>query len=86
MKRKSEVHQTDGNTIASREGFGKKWRDMPMALKILLTNPVYMCINMTGVFEGLAVSGMATFMAKFVQNQFSVSAGFAGILFGKSIH
>jgi hypothetical protein len=83
MKRKSETHQSERNDKASREGFGTKWKDMPEALKILLTNPVYMFLNMAGVFEGLVVSGVATFMPKLIQNQFSVSAGYAAILGGQ---
>ncbi len=55
-----------------------------MSLKLLLKNPVYMMLNLAGVSEGIIITGLATFLAKFIQNQFGHSAGHAAIYAGNN--
>jgi hypothetical protein len=79
----TQVHQSKGNDIAAQEGFGKSWKDMPGALKVLFRNPVYICNNLAAVCDGMLVSGFATFMTKLLQNQFSLTAGKAATYAGR---
>ncbi len=82
-ERVSQAHCDGSEEIANKEGFGTTIKDLPMSLKLLLKNPVYMMLNMAGVSEGIATSGFATFLPKFIQNQFGQSPGYAAILAGK---
>ncbi|KAL3892413.1 hypothetical protein ACJMK2_004623 [Sinanodonta woodiana] len=57
-------------------------RDLPSSLYRLLRNPTYVCITLAGAAEGIITSGTATFLPKFIQNQYSLSSGYAAILTG----
>ena len=83
MRYTTEVHQSSTNQMALEEGFGRRWRDMPAALKVLFTNPVYICNCLASVADLLMVSGFATFITKLLRNQFNLSAGTASTYAGK---
>jgi hypothetical protein len=55
----SAVH----NQVKASDGFGSI-KDLPKALKALLTNPTYMFINLGGAMDGFSLSGMSTFLPK----------------------
>ncbi len=78
----SEAHQDGNENVTSREGFMSSWHDIPASLKILLTNPVLMFITLGDCTEGLAISGFATFLPKFIQNQFAQTVSWAALLTG----
>ena len=80
--RVSQAHADGSEAITSKEGFGTSIKDMPTAAWLLLKNPTYMCITFNGVGLGLLSSGFATFLAKFIQNQFGQTAGFAAMIAG----
>ena len=82
-ERKSQVHNDGSEKVAESEGFGQSIRDLPVALKLLLCNPTNMFVTMAGVTQGIVVSGFTTFMPKFIQSQFGVSAGTAALLGGR---
>lgn len=68
---------------ASQQGFGISIKDIPVAFLILLKNPAFVCQCIIGACEGLLLSGMSTFLPKFVANQFYQKASFSSILTGK---
>ena len=81
--RTSQAHQDGAEQIASREKFGATLRDLPTSLLLLLRNPVLMLATAASVTEGIVTSGFATFLAKFIQNQYGKTAAESAILAGK---
>ncbi|XP_062608330.1 solute carrier organic anion transporter family member 4C1-like isoform X1 [Saccostrea cucullata] len=79
--RVTETHM-DNSTEKNGKELGKSLRDMPKSFWILMKNPAFLFISLAGTFEGFSTSGMATFLPKFIQNQFGVSAASAAILAG----
>ena len=79
------AHNDGSEVIASRDGFGVGIRDLPVAMWLLVKNPVNMLVTLGAVTEGLLTSGFATFMPKFLQNQYGLTAGAAAMLGGKSV-
>ena len=79
------AHNDGSEGIASQDGFGVSIRDLPMALWLLLKNPVNMLNNIADVTEGLVGTGLATFIPKFIENQYGVTAAAAGTLVGKLV-
>lgn len=69
-----------------RTSFSRRvWNDVqhiPAAVKRLLTNPSYMCITLSASFEGLLITGLSTFMAKYLERQFNVHTSRANLLIG----
>ena len=57
--------------------------DFPKITWGLLTNLVVLAIALQALFHMAVVAGMATFMAKYLQNQFSISASKANVFVGK---
>ena len=79
------AHNDGSEVIASRDGFGVGIRDLPVAMWLLVKNPVNMLVTLGAVTEGLLTSGFATFMPKFLQNQYGLTAGAAAMLGGRSV-
>uniref|UniRef100_A0AAA9T256 Solute carrier organic anion transporter family member n=1 Tax=Bos taurus TaxID=9913 RepID=A0AAA9T256_BOVIN len=77
----SQTHQsaslqaTDGN-------FGQSFKDFPAALKNLMRNTVFMCLVLSTCSEALITTGFATFLPKFIENQFGLSSSSAATLAG----
>ena len=80
--RKSWVHHDGSEQVASRPGFGRSMKDFPTSIKLILCNPTMMLITVVTGSEGLIVSGFATFMPKFFQEMYNLSAGSAAALSG----
>ncbi|XP_048449655.1 solute carrier organic anion transporter family member 4C1-like [Rhincodon typus] len=51
-------------------------------LQILLKNPVFMSLVIAGTTEAMVITGFVTFMPKFIENQFGLTASLAAILGG----
>ncbi|CAH1775346.1 unnamed protein product [Owenia fusiformis] len=81
-ERYSQAHQDGSEDVANRDGFGKSIKDLPLSTKLILLNPTFMFINLAGCTEGLIISGFATFMPKFIQNQFWQTAGMSAFYGG----
>ncbi|CAH1774950.1 unnamed protein product [Owenia fusiformis] len=81
-ERYSQAHADGSEAIVSKKGFGTSIKDLPLSTKFIVMNPTFMCITLAGCSEGLLTSGFATFMPKFIQNQFSQSAGMAALYGG----
>ncbi|XP_043834592.1 solute carrier organic anion transporter family member 4C1-like [Dromiciops gliroides] len=78
----SQAHQNESTTQITDKNFGKSIKDFPAALQILLRNPVFMCLALSTATEALISTGFATFLPKFIENQFGLSSSFAATLGG----
>ncbi len=48
----------------------------------MVRNPVFVFCTLGGVTEGIVTAGFATFLPKFVQNQFTLTPGSAALITG----
>ncbi|XP_075398784.1 solute carrier organic anion transporter family member 4C1-like [Tenrec ecaudatus] len=79
----SQAHQNSSNsTQEANVNFGKSFKDFPAALKNLMRNTVFMCLVLSTTSEALITTGFATFLPKFIENQFGISSSFAATLGG----
>ncbi|XP_004375108.2 solute carrier organic anion transporter family member 4C1 [Trichechus manatus latirostris] len=79
----SQAHQDKSSSIRQAdENFGKSFKDIPAALKNLMRNTVFMCLVLSTSSEALVTTGFATFLPKFIENQFGLSSSFAATLGG----
>ena len=84
--RVSQTHGDDGSMAVAISSKTRKLSDLrylPSAIYQLLKVPPFMFITFAGATEGMITSGFATFMPKFIQNQFGVTAGWASMLTGE---
>ncbi|KAL3892415.1 hypothetical protein ACJMK2_004625 [Sinanodonta woodiana] len=80
--RLNQTYKDDGELQKVFENKQVSIRSLPTTLLRLLRNPTYVCIIISGACEGMVISGMATFLPKFLQNQFDLNAGSAALLTG----
>lgn len=78
----SEMHQKLKDSQAAQSGFGTKLSDLPASFKYLMCNPTFLFLSLAGASEGMLVSGLATFMPKIIESQFSIPASSAALLVG----
>ncbi|XP_032484115.1 solute carrier organic anion transporter family member 4C1 isoform X2 [Phocoena sinus] len=77
----SQIHQS--NSLQHTDGnFGQSFKDFPAALKNLMRNTVFMCLVLSTCSEALVTTGFATFLPKFIENQFGLSSSSAATLAG----
>uniref|UniRef100_A0A8C7EH25 Solute carrier organic anion transporter family member n=1 Tax=Nothoprocta perdicaria TaxID=30464 RepID=A0A8C7EH25_NOTPE len=75
----------EGNVFISLvkiKNIGKSFKDFPVALMILLKNPVLMSLIIASSSEALIATGFATFLPKFIENQFGQTSSFSATLGG----
>ncbi|KAH9487884.1 Solute carrier organic anion transporter member 4A1 [Bulinus truncatus] len=60
-------------------------KDCLLSIKLLLTNIPFMFINLAAAADGVLVAGFSTFMPKFIEYQFSVSAATAALYVGLAV-
>ncbi|XP_064596760.1 solute carrier organic anion transporter family member 4C1-like [Liolophura sinensis] len=75
--RVSEAHKTE-----NCDDIGNSFTDAHRVLWRLLKNPTLICIAMAASSEGIVLSGFATFIPKFIQNQYGQTAGYSAMLTG----
>ncbi|XP_005533017.1 PREDICTED: solute carrier organic anion transporter family member 4C1 isoform X1 [Pseudopodoces humilis] len=78
----SETHDDGSQVLVQTSNIGKSFKDFPMALMILLRNPVLMSLIIASSSEALVATGFATFLPKFIENQFGKSSSFSATLGG----
>ena len=76
------VNQQSQNTNEHYNRSDSVFVQMPLSILALLKNPTYMLISFGGAFDGLSLSGLSTFLPKFIQQQYGYSAGVSALLFG----
>nr|XP_008505229.1 PREDICTED: solute carrier organic anion transporter family member 4C1 isoform X2 [Equus przewalskii] len=77
-----QTHQSKSSLQQTDQNFGKSFKDFPAALKNLMRNTVFMCLVVSTSSEALITTGFATFLPKFIENQFGLSSSFAATLGG----
>ncbi|NXU02882.1 SO4C1 protein, partial [Buphagus erythrorhynchus] len=78
----SETHDDGSQVLVQINNIGQSFKDFPMALLILLRNPVLMSLIIASSSEALVATGFATFLPKFIENQFGKSSSFSATLGG----
>ncbi|XP_030322651.1 solute carrier organic anion transporter family member 4C1 isoform X2 [Calypte anna] len=78
----SETHNDGSEALVETKNIGKSFRDFPMTLLILLKNPVLMSLIIASASEALVATGFATFLPKFIENQFGKTPSFSATLGG----
>ncbi|XP_038259704.1 solute carrier organic anion transporter family member 4C1 isoform X1 [Dermochelys coriacea] len=78
----SETHHDGSAAFVEDRNIGKNFKDFPVALLILLKNPVLMCLIVAASTEALVATGFATFLPKFIENQFGQSSSYSATLGG----
>ncbi|KAM9138092.1 solute carrier organic anion transporter family member 4C1 isoform 1-T1 [Pangshura tecta] len=78
----SETHDDGSEAFVEDRNIGKNFKDFPVALLILLKNPVLMCLIIAASTEALVATGFATFLPKFIENQFGQSSSYSATLGG----
>ncbi|NXD92559.1 SO4C1 protein, partial [Chaetorhynchus papuensis] len=78
----SETHDDGSQILVQTNNIGQSLKDFPVALLILLRNPVLMSLIVASSSEALVATGFATFLPKFIENQFGKSSSFSATLGG----
>ncbi|NXN84542.1 SO4C1 protein, partial [Bombycilla garrulus] len=78
----SETHDDGSQIVVQSSNFGQSYKDFPMALLILLKNPVLMTLIVASSTEALVATGFATFLPKFIESQFGKSSSVSATLGG----
>ncbi|NXC39499.1 SO4C1 protein, partial [Penelope pileata] len=78
----SETHNDGSEALVETKNIGKSFRDFPLALLVLLKNPVLMSLIIASTSESLVATGFATFLPKFIENQFGKTSSFSATLGG----
>ncbi|KAM6105424.1 solute carrier organic anion transporter family member 4C1 [Pterocles gutturalis] len=81
-EKNSETHNDGSEVLVETKNLGKSFKDFPVALLILLKNPVLMSLIIASSSEALVATGFATFLPKFIENQFGKTSSFSATLGG----
>ncbi|KAG8598281.1 hypothetical protein GDO81_002544 [Engystomops pustulosus] len=81
-ERISQAHNNGSEDIVESKNLGKNFKDFPLALLLMVKNPVLMALTFASCADALITTGFATFLPKFIENQFSLTSSFAAILGG----
>ncbi len=69
--------------IAAQLSMGEALKHLKSDSKALVTNVPLIFTTLAIIGDGLIVTGFTAFGPKYLENQFSLSAGLAGALFGQ---
>ncbi|XP_062484484.1 solute carrier organic anion transporter family member 4C1 isoform X2 [Pezoporus occidentalis] len=78
----SETHDDGSELLVETQDIGKSFKDFPVALLILVKNPVLMSLIVASTSEALVATGFATFLPKLIENQFGKTSSFSATLAG----
>ncbi|XP_061479291.1 solute carrier organic anion transporter family member 4C1 isoform X2 [Rhineura floridana] len=76
----SEAHH--GGASMQAEYGGRTFQDFVLTLWMLLRNPVLMCLVIAAALEASIATGFATFLPKFIENQFGYTSSYSATLGG----
>ncbi|KAJ7335736.1 hypothetical protein JRQ81_013677 [Phrynocephalus forsythii] len=76
----SEEHHSGEDPM--HEYSGRSIKDFILILWLLLRNPVLMCLVVAASLEALVATGFATFLPKFIENQFGYTSSYSATLGG----
>ena len=81
-ERETEAHGAGDLESIRKLASNASLENFPRTVLILLKNPVYVLMVIAGCLSGGTVAGATSFLAKFVQNEFHLTAGNAAVLAG----
>ncbi|KAG8456340.1 hypothetical protein GDO86_002213 [Hymenochirus boettgeri] len=81
-ERISQAHNNGGESIVELKNLGKSFKDFPMSLLLMVKNPVLISLTLASCSDGFITTGFATFLPKFIENQFSLTSSFSAVLGG----
>lgn len=81
-KKSVEMHKNVESSEAVRPGFGISVKDLPVSLKILITNGPFVLISIASSSDSLIIAGLAAFSPKITEQQFGLTASSASLLIG----
>ena len=79
------MHIGASEEITEREDFGKSLKDMPRAIWAMLCNTPFLFTTLAGCSEGFIVAAFTAFLPKYIESQFSLTAGEAAFYAGINI-
>ncbi|GCC30041.1 solute carrier organic anion transporter family member 4C1-like [Chiloscyllium punctatum] len=82
LRKVSQAHSGVNTKAFLKPNFGESFKDFFVVLLLLLKNPVFIFLVIAGTTEALVITGFVTFMPKFIENQFGLTASLAAILGG----
>ncbi|XP_061188346.1 solute carrier organic anion transporter family member 4A1-like [Saccostrea echinata] len=82
MEQREEEAYVSAKTEQEDQKERPEWRDFPRMIAALIMNPTFLFLALATCTEGMIVSGIAAFGAKFFQEKFNLPAAFAGLLMG----
>ncbi|XP_059500706.1 solute carrier organic anion transporter family member 4C1-like isoform X2 [Stegostoma tigrinum] len=82
LEKISQAHSGEASKAFAQANFGHSFKDFFAVLQMLLKNPVFMSLVIAGTTEAMVITGFVTFMPKFIENQFGLTASLAAILGG----
>ncbi|XP_070533589.1 solute carrier organic anion transporter family member 4C1-like [Ptychodera flava] len=81
LERKCTAHYNDDlELLKTKSGFGRGWKDMWPATKMLLKNPTYMLVCFAKAVMSFVLAGFTPFVPKFIENQFGLTSSVAAII------
>ncbi|XP_056393508.1 solute carrier organic anion transporter family member 4C1-like [Hyla sarda] len=81
-ERISQAHNNGSENVVESKNLGKSFKDFPLAFLLMVKNPVLMALTFASSSDALITTGFATFLPKFIENQFSLTSSFSAILGG----
>ncbi|XP_053160129.1 solute carrier organic anion transporter family member 4C1-like [Hemicordylus capensis] len=78
----SEAHHSGSDRNKEYGDLGKSMKDFPMTLWRLLRNPVLMCLVIGSALESSVATSFATFLPKFIEQQFGYTPSYSATLAG----
>lgn len=76
------AHADGAEKITETADFGHSLRDLPIAIKLILKNPVFVLVSLGTALNYFLISGLSTFLPKFFQNEFNLTPSYAAMLVG----
>lgn len=80
--RENEAHQGHKIIKLKDPDEGITLKELPATICSLLCNPSFIFVSLASATEGILLSGISTFLPKFIENQFSQTASWASMLAG----
>ncbi|CAK8680047.1 unnamed protein product [Clavelina lepadiformis] len=81
--RENEMHQDKvAKEVQTNEDFGKRLKDFPKCLLVILRNPTYIFLTLGGVIDGMLLTGLSTFGPKILEALFGLTSSFSAVLLG----
>ena len=78
----SETHSDSNISSVRKLGEPISIKEFPVSVFRLLRNPAFICVSIGHAFTGLVTFGLATFLPKYLQNMYDLTASRAAMIAG----